>query len=136
MNSTSKLSNWEKIAGFAFGVVFLATLLALTVFIPEPSPSQYATFKTILAIAAAGIGGILAGFIEVKGSIQKVSVRAGGALALFVIVFFFTPPPPEAPQDPSSVQQTIEPGGTGVIHTGSGDIKLGTKNAKEHETKK
>ena len=83
------ISNWEKIAGLIFGVTFVTALLALSVFIPDPSPTQYATFKTILAMAAAGIGGILAGTIHVKGSIQKWSLRAGGAIALFIIVFFF-----------------------------------------------
>jgi tetratricopeptide (TPR) repeat protein len=87
------IANWEKIAGFIFGVIFVAAILGLSVFIPDPTPTQYATFKTILALAAAGVGGILAGTIQVKGSIQKWSVRAGGAMALFVIVYFFAPAP-------------------------------------------
>jgi hypothetical protein len=94
VNPSAPISNWEKIVGFIFGVAFVTALLILSVFIPNPTPSQYSTFQTILALAAAGVGGILAGTIQVKGSIQKWSVRAGGAIALFVIVFFFAPAPP------------------------------------------
>ena len=116
------MSNWEKIAGLIFGALFATALLLLNVFIPEPSATQYATFRTILALAAAGIGGILAGSLHVKGSIQKWSVRAGGALALFLIVYFFTPAPASIAEP--AVHQTIEEGGNGVIHTGEGDIHV------------
>ena len=116
------MSNWEKIAGLVFGVIFVTALLLLNVFIPDPSPTQYATFKTILALAAAGVGGILAGTLHVKGSIQKWSVRAGGALALFLIIYFFTPAP--APSAQPAIRQIIEGGGTGAIHNGEGDINV------------
>lgn len=84
---------WEKIFGFVFGVIFIIVLLVITLVIPDPTETQYATFKTILALSAAGIGGILSGFIHVEGKLPQVTVRAGGALALFVIVYFFTPAP-------------------------------------------
>jgi len=116
------MSNWEKIAGFVFGVIFVTALLLLSVFIPEPSAMQYATFKTILALAAAGVGGILAGTIHIKGSIQKWSVRAGGALAIFLVIYFFTPAP--APSAEPAISQTIKEGGTGFIHNGEGDINV------------
>ena len=125
------LSNWEKIAGFIFGVVFLATVLVLTVVIPNPTPFQYVFFKTVLAIAASGIGGILAGFLHVEGSFQKLSLRAGGALALFVIVFFFSPAPPNSGKPP--IKQIVEPEGTGIVHTGSGDINVNGYTIEEHE---
>ena len=118
------MSNWEKIAGLVFGVIFVTALLLLNVFIPEPSPTQYATFKTILALAAAGVGGILAGTLYIKGSIQKWSVRAGGALAIFLVIYFFTPAPAPAPSAEPAIRQTIEGGGTGAIHNGEGDINV------------
>ena len=116
------MSNWEKIAGLIFGALFATALLLLNVFIPEPSATQYATFRTILALAAAGVGGILAGTLYIKGSIQKWSVRAGGALALFLIVYFFTPAPASIAEP--AISQTIEKDGVGVIHTGEGDIHV------------
>jgi hypothetical protein len=128
VSKKAKLSNWEKIAGFVFGVFFCIVLLVLTVIIRDPTPAQYATFKTILAIAAAGIAGILTGFIQVEGTFQKFALRAGGALAVFVIVFFFTVSPPKAiphpEQEITDVNQTVGEGGTGIIHTGEGDINV------------
>ena len=121
---SSTISKWEKITGFIFGVTFVTALLILIVFIPDPTPAQWAIFKTILALAAAGVGGILAGTIQVEGALQKWTVRAGGAFALFVLVFFFSPAGLD--QDPD-VTQTIEEGGTGVQHSGEGDINIGTK---------
>lgn len=130
INSTQNLGipQWEKIVGVIFGLAFVTALLALSVFIPDPTPSQYVTFKTILALAAAGIGGVLAGTIHVEGTFQKLTVRAGGAIALFVLVFFFSPAPP-VQQSTQKIEpkQIIEEGGTGIQHTGSGDINVGIK---------
>ena len=122
--SHAGMSQWEKIAGFVFGLVVVGLLLTLSVLIKEPSPSQYATFKTILALAAAGIGGILAGMLHVEGSIKQWSVRASGALALFVVVYFFSPAPPNAAPEKSPVIQNVEEGGAGALHTGEGDISI------------
>lgn len=118
VNPTAMISNWEKIAGLIFSATFVTALLGLSVFIPDPTPTQYATFKTILALAAAGVGGILAGTIHVEGSIQKWSVRAGGAMALFIVVYFFTP------ALANTTTQIIEEGGTGVFHSGDGDVNI------------
>ena len=127
MKKQRKLPQWEKITGFVFGVVFVSVLLALAVIFPEPTATQYATFKTILALSAAGLGGILGGFIQVNGAFQKLTVRAGGALALFIVVFFFTPTPPgdAVASEDKGVKQVIEAGGKGVIHTGKGNINIG-----------
>lgn len=122
--SSSGLTNREKIAGFVFGLVFVTALLVFSVFIEDPTPAQYATFKTVLALAVAGVGGILGGVVHVEGALQKWSVRAGGAVALFVLVYFFSPAPPVLPDGASGVQQTIEEGGTGVVHAGEGDVNI------------
>lgn len=121
-NNDKPTANWEKMANYAFGVMFLIALLVIAIQYPDPTASQYAIFKTILAVAAAGIGGILTGFLHIKGTVQKITFRAGGALALFFIVFFFTPTPPKPVNN--EIKQVIEDKGTGAIHTGSGDINL------------
>lgn len=89
-------NTWEKIGGFAFGVVYISVLLYLIVKIPHPTPMQFQIFKIVLSLAAAGVGGILAGFIQIEGTFQKILIRAGGALALFIIVFFFEPAMPKS----------------------------------------
>jgi hypothetical protein len=124
-HSQSGLTHWEKITGFIFGLIFVSLLLAINLIIAEPTPSQYATFKTILALAAAGIGGILAGTLHVEGTLQKWSVRAGGAIALFALVYFFSPAFPNATREKSNIKQTVEDSGTGAIHTSEGDINIG-----------
>lgn len=110
---------WEKVAGFSFGVVFVTLLLVINVLIPHPSITQHETFRIILALSAAGVGGILTGFVHIEGTFNKLAVRAGGALALFLIVFFLTPP---APQAPETVNQTIIGNDAKQIGTNKGVI--------------
>ena len=78
----------ERIAAFAFGVVFVAVLLVLAVAFPNPTPFQYTTFRIVLALAAGGIAAMIPGFLAVNVSTW---LRAGGALAVFAIVYFYSP---------------------------------------------
>lgn len=73
---------------FTFGIIFVTVMLVLSLFFSEPSPFQYFVFRIVLALAASGITASIPGFLEVRVS---NGVRAGGALAVFVIVFFFSP---------------------------------------------
>lgn len=150
---------WEKVAGFVFGVVFTIVLLVLVVWIPNPTATQYTVFKTVLALSGAGVGAILAGFIQVEGTLSKLSIRAGGALVLFVLVYFFSPAPPTplTQQDAVTkaalealttvdssihttsanvtINQTMS-GGNGIqIGQNTGVINIGDKQAKEKEGK-
>jgi hypothetical protein len=73
---------------FIFGVIFVIVILALNVWISQPTVSQYEVFKIILALAAAGVAAVLPGILNVQfGSWLK----AGGALAVFAIVYFKSP---------------------------------------------
>src|ERR1700734_220199 len=78
----------QQVIAFSFGVAFVITMLTLALWVPTPSSFQYNVFKTVLAIAVAGIGAMIPGFIELT---IPSWVRAGGALAVFVIVFFYNP---------------------------------------------
>lgn len=93
---------WEKIAVFAFGVIFISILLALVLLFPHLSPEAYTVFRIIIALAAAGIGAVIPGILDVE---MKGLLRAGGAMALFVIVYFFSPAPPTPVIDPPVVVQ-------------------------------
>ncbi|MEM9766179.1 MAG: hypothetical protein AAF968_27510, partial [Pseudomonadota bacterium] len=44
--------------------------------------------RIILALSAAGVAALVPGFIDVQ---YRQLVRAGGAMAVFVVVFFFSP---------------------------------------------
>ena len=78
----------ERIVAFVFGVVFVLIILALAIWKPNPSSFQYTVFRIVLALAAAGVAAMLPGFVEftIPGWI-----RAGGALAVFLIVYFYSP---------------------------------------------
>lgn len=80
------------IIAFIFGVTFIVTLIVLAIAFPKPTSFQYGTFRIILALAAAGVAAMIPGFIslEVNPTVGLL-IRAGGALAVFVIVFFFNP---------------------------------------------
>lgn len=78
----------QSILSFIFGVVFVITLLTIAFIIPSPSDFQYTVFRIVLALAAGGVVAAFPGFIEV--TLGKW-LRAGGALAVFVLVYFYSP---------------------------------------------
>jgi hypothetical protein len=88
----------ELIAAYVTGVVFLGALLWIGCFLafrqsPNPVPPEaMLIFRVILAIAAAGFGTVLSGFLEINGSILSWQFRAAGSLAIFVAVYFLNPP--------------------------------------------
>lgn len=80
--------NYEKILAFVFGVVFVVVLLYAAFAVPNPTAFQYTIFRIVLALAAAGVAGMFSGFLNIQISNW---IKAGGALAVFVIVFFYAP---------------------------------------------
>ncbi len=96
----------EKMFAAIFGVAFLITILVIALIVPNPTPFQYQVFRIVLAVAVGGFTGTFSGFLEVQISGW---LKAGGALAAFVIVFFYNPaalvaePPPARPAAVSSI---------------------------------
>jgi hypothetical protein len=88
MNNSNQSEYWKTITAFVFGAVFLVTLLVLAVAFPNPTAFQYTIFRIVLALSAAGVAGIISGFLEVQ---MKQHLQAGGAMAVFVVVYFFSP---------------------------------------------
>ena len=99
---------------FAFGVVFVVALVALAIFFPKPTTFQYNVFRIVLALAAAGVAAMIPGFIDLNLSpTAELTIRAGGALAVFVMVYFFNPAQ-------LAVQETVDsPAATGSAVTSS-----------------
>jgi hypothetical protein len=87
-NKAKDIMNSDKKWAFAFGIIFISIILLIALFVSEPTHFQYKVFQTVLALAGAGIGARLPGFIEVK---FKSWLRAGGAVAIFVLVYFLNP---------------------------------------------
>jgi hypothetical protein len=80
------------ILAFAFGAVFIVTILALVVFIPNPTRVQYHFFVIVMSLAAGGVATVMTGMIDVRARFGKrLAIGATGALGVFVIVYFFLP---------------------------------------------
>lgn len=86
---TSGGDSREKLASFIFGVLALATMLALSLWIPNPTDSQWFVFRVVLAAAACGSVVFLPGAINLN---LKPMLRASGALAVFGVVYAVNPP--------------------------------------------
>lgn len=91
----------QRKGAYAFGVIFVIVILGIAIGVPNPTSFQYTVFRIVLALAAAGVAAMIPGFINVT---VGTAVRAGGAIAVFVIVFFFSPAnlvvQPTKPNDP------------------------------------
>jgi hypothetical protein len=82
---------WEKITTVAVAVwiVGLVSFLAIQ---NEPLADGLAQFvRILLSLAVSVIGATVPGFLAVGLSTRGLVVRAGGALALFVLTYFFAP---------------------------------------------
>jgi len=100
--------HWEIVTAFSFGVVFIVAIMTIAILRPNPTAFEYTVFRIVIALAAAGIGAILPGFLDVS---FKKWLRAGGALAVFAVVYFFAP---------AALPSTIDP----PIVEPSGDAKV------------
>ncbi|MGH7381599.1 MAG: hypothetical protein ACREKR_05135 [Candidatus Methylomirabilales bacterium] len=82
------LPSSQRKAAYVFGFIFVAVILVVALFIPRPTEFQFFVFRIVLALAAAGVAATIPGFINVDISTW---VRAGGAIAVFVVIYFFSP---------------------------------------------
>lgn len=78
----------EKILAYLFGVIFVTAILIVAIVIDTPTPLQEFVFRVVISLAAAGIAAVIPGFINVD---VNGFLRAGGAIAVFVIVYFTNP---------------------------------------------
>lgn len=86
--------NKDKTTAFIFGVLFCGVLayagLRQGATIDD---RQFFILRMLAAVSAAGVAAMIPGFIDVDmGKGTKVAIRAGGALAVFVVVFLVNPP--------------------------------------------
>lgn len=86
---------WQLIVGLILGVLFVIIVLLLVILIPEPSSTQFFVFRGVFALSLAAIAAIIPGLLNVESRFQKLSIRATGAIAVFVIVWLLTPSGPQ-----------------------------------------
>jgi hypothetical protein len=83
---------WQLVTGLCVGLVFSLIILALVVLIPNPTAIQFFIFRGLFAISLAAIAAIIPGLLNVETRFQKFSVRATGAIAVFVLVWLLNTP--------------------------------------------
>jgi hypothetical protein len=85
-------AQWEKIVAVAMAVLVIGVTLFLVIRNqPFADPNLVRLLRIVLSVAAAIAGATIPGFLDVKWSGGGFLIRAGGALALFVITFFGSP---------------------------------------------
>ena len=135
-------SLWERIVATTGAVVVLATTLFLVVRNqPFADPSLVVFLRILLSLSIATLGAVIPGFLHVRLGWGRVAIRAGGALALFVITYFFTPkvlplhPRAEPPVSSAKPSEDIDIVDVGfAAHPGEAraprlDIKLANRGA-------
>ena len=97
-NGSKKRFAAENWAAFGFGILMLLVLFLSPIFLPATLPIYLTTaypkiLLTILSLSAAGFAAALTGFVllEMGRDDSSYRIRAGGALAVFLIVFFWNP---------------------------------------------
>jgi len=119
--------NWQKLAAVGCGVLFVSVMLVIAIAVPNPTATQWFIFRVVTALAAAGIGAVLPGLIVVNAS---RFVRAGGAIALFVLVYLSNPPQLVVQQRwGTSIQQNTNGTNSPAVVSG-GDVVIGGEKQK------
>jgi tetratricopeptide (TPR) repeat protein len=82
----------QQVLAYVFGVVFVIVLIVLAVLFPKPTAFQYMVFRIVLAMSAASVMALIPGFINIKvAPVVGITIRAGGAIAVFVVVYCVNP---------------------------------------------
>jgi len=123
----------QTVLAFLFGLIFVTAILVLAAVFPTPTKTQYEIFRIVIALAAGGVGAVIPGLLDLKMALgltdsQKLTIAAGGALAVFVVVYFYSPAETVVADAP--VQQTVQ-GACGVnVAQNRGEVKINTDCAK------
>ncbi len=93
-NATSSQSGllFERIAATCAALVIVGLVIFLLIRNqPIADPRLFLALRVVLSLGAAVLGATIPGFLEVGWSGSGLAVRAGGALALFLLTFLYTP---------------------------------------------
>ncbi len=106
-----RVSLWERIVAVsAASLVVLCCLDAAMRDKPFADPNQVVLLRTLLSFGVAALGAVIPGFLHVGVNVGGLAVRAGGALALFVLTYFYNPT--VLPVAPPPVVETARAGDT------------------------
>lgn len=92
MNARYEPKAWERLLGFAIAILWIGVVAFLIIRNEPIADPNFAIFiRIILSFMAGILGAVIPGFLKISMRGPGFVIRAGGALALFVISFFFTP---------------------------------------------
>lgn len=105
---------------FAFGCVALAAVLWLAFRAESLSEQQFEILRIVLALAGGGVAAMIPGFLDVSMKPgARSALRAGGALAVFVVLYFWSPAHWQSSREGTVIQHTD--GSCSPIQSGSGN---------------
>jgi hypothetical protein len=115
----------EVAVAFIFGCAAMVAVLWLAFRGGNLTDQQFEMLRIVLALAGGGVGAIIPGFLDLNmKAANKLALRAGGALAVFVVLYFWSP----AHWAPSSSETVIQhtSGSDSPAQNGSGNIVIHT----------
>jgi hypothetical protein len=97
----------EILLAFTFGCVALAAVLWLAFSKDSMNDQQFEILRIVLALAGGGVGAVVPGFLDLQlNGGARFALRAGGALAVFVVLYFWSPAHWKTPPAESVIQNT------------------------------
>lgn len=91
-NSVASMPLVQLVFIMVFGSTFVVAILIIALFVSHPTDFQYGVFRTVLAMAAAGVAVFIPGMLQLTLERKQLfALRAGGAIAVFAVVYFFDP---------------------------------------------
>jgi hypothetical protein len=103
--AAQRVSWLEIVLAFLFGILAIAAVLWLAFRNASLTEPQFEILRIVLALAGGGVGAVIPGFLEVNMKAgTRLALRAGGALAVFVVLYFWSP----AHWGPSSTGTVIQ----------------------------
>jgi hypothetical protein len=87
-----QISRLEIGLAFVFGCLALAAVLWLAFRSDSLNDQQFEIVRIVIALAGSGVGAVIPGFLDVTLKAgTRLALRAGGALAVFVVLYFWSP---------------------------------------------
>lgn len=79
----------EKAIPYGLAILGILLTISLSLLMEKPTGLQYFVLRVVLSLAGAGAAAVMPGLLRVD---LPRSLRAGGALAVFIVIYFANPP--------------------------------------------
>ena len=117
------------------GAIFILGCIVLAIKFPLPTAFQFFVFRTVLALSAAAGAAAIPGFLSISTDLPGLAIRAGGALAVFVLVYRLNPAALIAlevsEQDVHSIVETLR-----SIETAVNAVFKGLKSGADQQSRR